>query len=259
MIRYNDYVIRPTIFPDGTSQVWKIPECKFDDDSLIYWEFENEAEYVHVLQLVMLLHAKGVKQLRLYVPFMPYGRQDKPISNDATFALELMKLLGSYCWSLFDTFQMITDDLHGEDFGLGYLKNVPPTKQIHFAIDDADVDCLCCPDVSAWNRLSSLKQDVLYLNLYQSIVLEKERDPATGEIKGLKFAEGSYQPNGEDDILIVDDICDGGRTFIEAARLLKPMCNSISLYVTHGIFSKGLDVLTEAGISRIYTRKGRVK
>jgi ribose-phosphate pyrophosphokinase len=258
MIRYNDYVIRPTIFPDGTSQVWKIPECKFDDDSLIYWEFENEAEYVHVLQLVMLLHARGVKQLRLYVPFMPYGRQDKPISNDATFALELMKLLSWYCWELFDTFQMITDDLHGTPKGFYCLVNVPPVKYIQFAIDDCNPDCICSPDLGAWSRTSNLLQE-LKLDRFHSILLDKDRDALTGEIKGLIFDPASYKPEKHNDILIVDDICDGGRTFIEAARLLKPRCNSISLYVTHGIFSKGLDVLTEAGISRIYTRKGRVK
>jgi len=47
-------------------------------------------------------------------------------------------------------------------------------------------------------------------------------------------------------LVIVDDICDGGRTFIELARVLKEKgANKVALYVTHGIFSQGLDVLKE--------------
>ena len=44
--------------------------------------------------------------------------------------------------------------------------------------------------------------------------------------------------------MIVDDICDGGQTFIELAKALeKQGAHQIFLYVTHGIFSKGLDTL----------------
>ena len=46
--------------------------------------------------------------------------------------------------------------------------------------------------------------------------------------------------------LIVDDICDGGRTFLEAAKILKEeTTGKLFLYVTHGIFSKGIDELLE--------------
>ena len=46
--------------------------------------------------------------------------------------------------------------------------------------------------------------------------------------------------------LIVDDICDGGGTFIPLAKKLKNAgAKTVTLYVTHGIFSKGLDPLKE--------------
>ena len=45
----------------------------------------------------------------------------------------------------------------------------------------------------------------------------------------------------------MDDICDGGRTFIELAKALKvDGPRSVWLYVTHGIFSQGFGVF--AGI-----------
>jgi len=48
------FVVKPTIFPDGTSQVWKLPL-----DGLNYvkikWQFESEGEIVHLDQLMHLL------------------------------------------------------------------------------------------------------------------------------------------------------------------------------------------------------------
>lgn len=41
-------------------------------------------------------------------------------------------------------------------------------------------------------------------------------------------------------LLIIDDICDGGGTFIQLAEKLKGLgAAKIGLFVTHGIFSKG--------------------
>lgn len=43
--------------------------------------------------------------------------------------------------------------------------------------------------------------------------------------------------------MIIDDICDGGATFLAIAGQVKPA--HLTLIVTHGIFSKGLDALAE--------------
>lgn len=42
MIKLNGYEVKPTIFPDGTSQVWKLPEMSIlNSVNVITWEFEN--------------------------------------------------------------------------------------------------------------------------------------------------------------------------------------------------------------------------
>lgn len=70
------------------------------------------------------------------------------------------------------------------------------------------------------------------------IQCSKDRDAATGEIKGVKIPE---LPN--DTCIIVDDLCDGGATFINIAKQLKAMgVQKVYLVVTHGIFSKGFEV-----------------
>ncbi len=57
-------------------------------------------------------------------------------------------------------------------------------------------------------------------------------------------------------VLICDDLADGGATFIRIMDMLRPLSKEVTLYVTHGIFSKGLKVLKDSGINRIFTQYG---
>jgi ribose-phosphate pyrophosphokinase len=47
--------------------------------------------------------------------------------------------------------------------------------------------------------------------------------------------------------MIVDDICDGGRTFIKLAKAIQNQRPNAKIYlvVTHGIFSAGFDELSK--------------
>ncbi|MEQ2351952.1 phosphoribosyltransferase family protein [Pseudoalteromonas piscicida] len=81
------------------------------------------------------------------------------------------------------------------------------------------------------------------------IQAQKVRNLKTGEIVQTQVLG---EVKGKD-LLIVDDICDGGRTFTELAKVLKAQgANSIALYVTHGIFSQGLGVFSGL-IDTVYT------
>ena len=75
----------------------------------------------------------------------------------------------------------------------------------------------------------------------------KKRDPATGKLSGFEVPDFEGH-----DALIVDDICDGGGTFIGLAQAIRTKYaadiwaghpKKLYLYVTHGIFSKGLSQL----------------
>lgn len=49
-------------------------------------------------------------------------------------------------------------------------------------------------------------------------------------------------------IIILDDLCDGGATFIEISKYIKeyfPDNKQLFLYVTHGLFTKGVDHVAE--------------
>ena len=90
-----------------------------------------------------------------------------------------------------------------------------------------------------------------------TVVLDKVRDQLSGHITGMDFVR---KPEIDvKNVLIVDDICDGGRTFCEASKLLKKEFGCVvHLYVSHGIFSRGLEPLRKSGIERIFTKNGEV-
>lgn len=242
MIKLGDYVVTPTIFPDGTSQCWKLPEEVLRTTRTVTWEFENEAELSHVMQLGYLLQ-KYHDKILLDVPFLPYGRQDKNISNDATFARNvIVRILSMAYYSIY------TDDIHSPHHEVN--NRVPDLKEV---LLDTKPDIICFPDEGASKRGYPTY-------FYNTIILDKDRDQLTGDIKGLKFLiEGSEKELPNTKVLIVDDLTDGGRTFIEAAKLLKGAgAKEVYLYTTHGIYSKGTQILFDSGIDRVFNRKGEV-
>lgn len=64
-----------------------------------------------------------------------------------------------------------------------------------------------------------------------------------------KLKDQSQKP-----ILIVDDLCDGGGTFMVEAEFLrgKGVTNDLCLFVAHGLFSKGCEVLYDF-FKKVYT------
>jgi ribose-phosphate pyrophosphokinase len=242
MIKLNGHIVTPTIFPDKTSQVWKLQTEISVFSNTITWEFENEAEFMHVAQLQELI-SRYANETILELPYLPYARQDKEVGNYTTFALfTFAQLLNTLKFSKVKVF-----DPHNVELSADLIKNLEVEMPYHGAILDELNASPVYPDKGAAKR---------YCALPGAIVFDKVREPLTGAIVGLTVdglvARVPY--------LIVDDICDGGRTFIEVAKVLYKMgAAEVHLYISHGIFSKGLGVLRDAGIKRIFTRNGEVK
>jgi ribose-phosphate pyrophosphokinase len=124
-----------------------------------------------------------------------------------------------------------------------------PIDKLISVINETGSDLICYPDKGALAK---------YVREYEEVNLphifgEKVRDQLTGNITAYSLIGECYGKN----VLIVDDICDGGMTFkILAKDLLASGAKSVVLFVTHGIFSKGVRTLLEAGIQRVFTQDG---
>lgn len=239
---------KPTIFPDKTSQVWHIPEIfiRIGGNVRISWYFEQESEFMWLVQLVGLLQSHDM-QPELYVPYLPYGRQDKDIDNNSTFAgYSFCRLINRL-----ELKDIITEDAHSERF-LGYIHwdRSKVANAVTQVVLDKEIDSLLYPDKGALDKYVKVMEN---LHIPYS-ALHKSRCQETGILKIDPIPEDVKYHYVDKKILIVDDICDGGATFIEAAKLLYDAgASEVHLYVSHGLFSKGQQILFDAGIKSITT------
>lgn len=249
MIYLNNEPINVTIFPDKTSQVWKIKDIENLNSANVKWEFESESEFIHLAQLKELLDYYNLEFVTLQITYLPYARQDKPVSNNTTFALKTFsKLLNRLNFN-----KIIINDAHSIKYLLikNSLSNIETSiSQHNFLVKNLNIDLICYPDHNAYMKYNNSNIEFIYA--------EKIRDPSTGEILShILFNSNQLNLKNNKKTLIIDDICDGGYTFISLARLLKEQgVTDINLFVTHGIFSNGLKILHDSGIKRIFTIKG---
>lgn len=246
MIYLNGKPLATTIFPDKTSQVWKLSEFILKETNWvsIHWEFSHEGEFMQLAQLKMLLDANHIASC-LRIKYLPYGRQDKPISNDATFALTAF----AYLLNHLRFGEVIIMDPHSVR-AVEMIRNsraIYPTEQLGEAMDMMDSNAVCYPDSGALTKYTKV------YDISDYSYGEKVRDQLTGHITSYKLLGDVSGKN----VMIVDDICDGGMTFkLLAKDLLAAGAKQVNLFVTHGIFSKGLQTLKESGINKVFTQDG---
>ncbi len=242
MILLNGKEINITIFPDKTSQVWRIEEQgKYIDE--IEFCFHAESEIFHLVQLCDLLKSQA-RKYSLYMPYLPYGRQDKCINNEFTFALHSF----SSVLNMLDFLKVTSLDVHSNEAEklINNFRSIYPLKGITSAVLDGGADVVAFPDTGAFCRYKNpLKTD--------PILGVKERDPLTGHITNYSFRGDPRNKK----VLIIDDICDGGMTFkLFAEQLLDKGALEVHLYTTHGIYSKGIKTLRDSGITKIFDKIG---
>lgn len=247
MIHVNGDPIEVTKFPDGTSQVWKLRPEQLSLNSRVYWRFESEAEVMHLAQLAALFAESGIRA-SLEIRYLPYARQDKAIANDRTFALRpFAQILNAMGWSA-----VTIRDPHSTEA----LRLISRSAAVYYvaeaaaAFAECGCDTVCFPDAGALSKYATM------FDAFRVVHAEKVRDQATGAITGTKLHGDVHGAR----VLIVDDICDGGATFIALCRaLLEAGAVFVGLFVSHGLFSKGISPLLESRIERIFTPEGEFK
>ena len=188
--------------------------------------------------------ARDGQPFDLFLPYLPYGRQDRPTSTAEPFSLKVIGglLNATPCRRIY------TLDVHSDvAFAcIDRLVNVPQSRFVVPALGARTGEMtLVIPDQGA------VKKATAYAPAFASVATAlKHRDTATGSLE----IEGIFGAVEGRECLIADDICDAGGTFIMLADYLRRHgARSISLAITHGIFTKGIERLFEAGIEAIHT------
>ena len=220
----------------------------FDDDTvtLITGRPQNGNDLIRIF-----LAANAVRELKkesklwLFLSFIPFARQDRVcVEGEPLSVKAFVGLINSQKFGRVFVFDPHSDVGPALIDNCCVIKNYTFVKEVFDSLqsmrtsDEPKIN-LVSPDAGAYKKIFTTAKEIGYND--DIILCDKVRELSTGKIIQTTVNKEDLQGN---DILIIDDICDGGRTFIEIAKELKKRnCGKIYLAVTFGIFSNGFEEL----------------
>ena len=201
----------------------------------------NDFFWLIPLVLSSLHYQSFSGERNLHLPYLPHGRADRVFEKGNP--LPLSKVLATF--NKFDKVTIVDPHTIDNLLLLGNQTKIEVIPQhkcfIHLFLNKVKENTvLVSPDKGAYSKVLELKGELSsYMKHCEVVVANKVRE--NGKIIKTELKEDVDLTGKE--CIIVDDICDGGGTFIPLAKLLKEKgASSVKLYVTHMIGSKGLDV-----------------
>lgn len=232
-------VAEPFQFPGGE---WHLRNIHTYRNSRVTWIADVRGADPNDIVKAALLAAHAAYRMQTFVlmlPYLPAARADRGTPKGAAAYAWLANSLGAQ--------SIIAVDPHSEA-GVKPYKNVielDSTAFIDRALMGRTYDAVIAPDKGALPRANAIAAHLGCLVL----AAEKERDFATGRITGMRMLDAAPK---DWRYLVVDDICDGGGTFVGLAQILNLPKDQLDLWVTHGIFSGKAGRLHDH-YGRIYT------
>ncbi|MDP2542512.1 phosphoribosylpyrophosphate synthetase [Tenacibaculum discolor] len=187
-----------------------------------------------------------VKKLHVVIPYFPAARQDRLMVSGEPLSVkvyaDIINAQNYESVTVFDPHSEVTPAL------LNNCKVIDNHKFIkHITEQLSDNLLIISPDGGALKKIYKV---AAYLQNYEVVECSKSRNVKTGQLTGFKVYANDLQGK---DCLIVDDICDGGGTFLGLAKELKAKnAGNLYLAISHGIFSKGFDEL-QKHFTKIFT------
>lgn len=214
---------------------------------LITQRAQNAADFMLLLLATDALRRAGYGRLSLLLPYFPAARQDRLMVPGEPLSVRLYAdLINAQHYEQIYVYDPHSDVTPALLNGVQVITNHAFIEQVLTQFDRETV-CLVAPDAGALKKIHKLSTA---LGGVPVVVCDKERDVKTGALTGFRVFADSLQGRH---CLIVDDICDGGGTFVGlAAELRTQQPASVSLAVSHGIFSRGIAPLTSV-LDHIYT------
>lgn len=187
-----------------------------------------------------------IEKINVFIPYFPAARQDRLMIEGEPLTVkvyaQLLNAQNLNKITVFDPHSEVTPALLDN---CEAVNNHEFIKQVRNKIS-SDL-FLISPDGGALKKIYKV---AAYLQDFEVIECSKSRDVKTGKLSGFKVYADDLKGK---DCLIVDDICDGGGTFIGLANELKAKnADNLYLAVSHGIFNKGFEELNKY-FSKIYT------
>ena len=243
-------------FPSGCEPHFKLKEgiSRATERVVITHRIQKADHLIEIMLAADALRRCQVKSLCLVLPYLPFARQDRMMDYGEPLSVKVMAdILNSLNFD-----RVVLFDVHSE-VSLALINNSVSIRN-YWLVKDVLKDykggvgpfdkelpyVIVSPDAGAYKKIFHLCQAINYTG--EIVQGTKVRDTTTGKIKGMSIDKTDLSGKNA---FIIDDICDGGGTFIGLAEKLKDAgAEKVGLVVSHGIFSKGTDL---PGIDHIWT------
>lgn len=234
-------------FNDGEIHIKFIDDIPHKDEYRVITRIKSMDELFILMQVGNILERHGV-EYSIHITYLIGMRMDRVMTFNEAFSLEIIaNMINTLHYKdiyIFEPHSQRTLTLinrSSEGYPLNKCNN-PEYDELMNSLYQTGFVVVCFPDKGAASRY----ENDLMMAYCHSITLGKTRDVETGAITGMEFIEKpNFRTDQVDRCLIIDDLCDGGRTFIEAHKLLKheyPYM-PIDIYVKHMVNPKGLENL----------------
>jgi ribose-phosphate pyrophosphokinase len=174
-------------------------------------------------------------EIEWYIPYFPFARDDRRSTPNDGFELELALDLVRR-----ENLNVVILDPHSDVAGqLPHITQASVVARFRSVGFILPTDLFVIPDAGA------TKKAYTWLGRNDYVQGLKQRDTATGKLSNFQLLDAD-KVKGRD-CVIVDDICDAGGTFLGLAKLLRENgAAKLTLVVSHGLFTKGREVLSPA-------------
>ena len=247
-----------------SSDPTKINILKYPSNEINLYVEEVLYAHVYIIELVfsdivditslqlLVFHLRTINpscDIHLLCKYLPFARDDKA-QNGRVFTFKwFAEMLNNMALA-----SVTCHDPHSE-VNMALLNQCIVVRQIDTVgvFLPNEPFTLICPDLGASKKINALST---HTNCMSVVRFSKVRDPKTGNITHTEMIDKDISFYNET-CIIVDDICDGGRTFIEIAKLIKEKDSTakLQLFVTHGLFTQGTQELRKY-FDKIVTKDG---
>ena len=231
MIKLDGTIINQEHFPDNSLRIEPINNTGFAELAFfgiesskkrLTWHYENDAE---LFTIICLRKHFANNEMILEMPYCPHARMDRVKNNNEFFTLkhfaDIINSLGFYEVKIYDPHSNVCAAL------INNVRIIPPYNEVQKALKEINSTNL----VAFYPDEGAMKRGTDYLTGAYAFGIKK-RDWNTGKILGLELM--NKEVVSERDVLIIDDICSRGGTFLHSAKALKEAgARNIYLYVTH--------------------------
>lgn len=234
-----DYAIHK--FPDGQQSI-TLDSFVHDEEVMLISRLNNFRDLEVIICANQALKELGVKRVHLKVPYFLGSRSDRKFEIGSVNYLKqvICPIVNSQGFEKVHVIDPHSDVLEACLHNYNKVDNAVLVQWALTKIDNRDGaqdrTAIVSPDAGALKKIYDIAKR---FGIEKVVTAGKVRDIKTGKI--LKTELPPVDWTGIQNIVIIDDICDGGRTFNELAKAIRETgyTGDIYLIVTHGIFSAG--------------------